>query len=190
MPLLVRGPHIKANLSVVTISGNTDIAPTILDLAGGPDAVNPMMDGRSLLPLLLTRDALAAVDGSRDSSRLRSVVGRETYLIEYNALGNIVRGAPKHHHLVDSTHSNQYRGIRVINATHNLLLAEFTNQSDWDFEDDAGIFTEYFNLTMDPWQLTNLAFPGSKAARTHAADIGELRKRLRALWTCKAESCV
>ena len=53
VPLLVRGPHIKANLSVGTISGNTDIAPTILDLAGGSGAVNPMMDGRSLLPLLL-----------------------------------------------------------------------------------------------------------------------------------------
>ena len=50
MPCIFAG----AGTVIDALSGNTDLAPTILDLAGGSAAMNPIMDGRSLVPLLLT----------------------------------------------------------------------------------------------------------------------------------------
>jgi arylsulfatase A-like enzyme len=50
VPLLVRGPGIKAGQVPAQFVGNTDLAPTFLDLAGLP--VPDSMQGRSLAPLL------------------------------------------------------------------------------------------------------------------------------------------
>lgn len=50
VPLLVRGPGIKAGHVPTQFVGNTDLAPTFLDLAGLP--VPDSMQGRSLAPLL------------------------------------------------------------------------------------------------------------------------------------------
>lgn len=170
VPLLVRGPGIRPNTTINALAGNTDLAPTILDLAGGQKAINPLMDGKSLVPLLLNKNG-------------ENVWARDTYLIEYNVLGNVQRGAPGFHHLVDSTHSNQYRAVRVINHEkgQNLLLAEFTNQSDWNFTGPT--FTEFFDLVQDPWQLNNIA------ATAPSKLVDEMRERLHDLWTCKAASC-
>ena len=67
VPLLVRGPGINPGTVIPALSGNTDLAPTILDIAGGPSAINPIMDGKSLAGLLT---------GSS------STWARDTYLIE------------------------------------------------------------------------------------------------------------
>ncbi|HEY9716446.1 MAG TPA: sulfatase [Trichormus sp.] len=50
LPLIVRGPGVKAGSKVDQIAGNIDLAPTFADLAGAktPDFV----DGRSLAPIL------------------------------------------------------------------------------------------------------------------------------------------
>ena len=50
VPLLARGPGIKAGQVPVQFVSNTDLAPTFLDLAGLP--IPPSMQGRSLAPLL------------------------------------------------------------------------------------------------------------------------------------------
>lgn len=50
VPLLARGPGIKAGHVPTQFVGNTDLAPTFLDLAGLP--VPDSMQGRSLAPLL------------------------------------------------------------------------------------------------------------------------------------------
>jgi arylsulfatase A-like enzyme len=48
VPFLIRGPHIRANTESGEIVGNTDVAPTILELAGvTPDK---SVDGRSMTP--------------------------------------------------------------------------------------------------------------------------------------------
>src|SRR3954447_20867756 len=50
LPLLIRGPGIKSGTSTGELAGNTDIAPTILELAGvTPDK---SIDGTSLVPFL------------------------------------------------------------------------------------------------------------------------------------------
>ncbi len=50
VPLLARGPGIKANSTPAEFVANIDLAPTFLDLAGLP--VPEFMQGRSLAPLL------------------------------------------------------------------------------------------------------------------------------------------
>ena len=50
VPLLARGPGIKAGHVPAQFAGNIDLAPTFLDLAGLP--VPASMQGRSLVPLL------------------------------------------------------------------------------------------------------------------------------------------
>jgi arylsulfatase A-like enzyme len=50
VPLLARGPGIKANITPDAFVANIDLAPTFLDLAGLP--VPSSMQGRSLAPLL------------------------------------------------------------------------------------------------------------------------------------------
>ena len=50
VPLLARGPGIKAGVTPDQFVANIDVAPTILDLAGLP--VPASMQGRSVAPLL------------------------------------------------------------------------------------------------------------------------------------------
>ena len=51
MPLLIRGPGIKPGSSTGELTGNIDLAPTILELAGAK--ADKSIDGRSLIPYLL-----------------------------------------------------------------------------------------------------------------------------------------
>jgi arylsulfatase A-like enzyme len=60
LPLVVRGPGVPAGRAVSALAGNTDLAPTLVDVAGSSLAYDP--DGRSLRPWL---------DGSPGSSRWR-----------------------------------------------------------------------------------------------------------------------
>ena len=50
-----------------------------------------------------------------------------------------------------------------------------------NFEGD--LFTEYFDMTTDPWQVRNIAEAAPKA------EVAALRKRLHELWACKAKDC-
>lgn len=57
IPFWIRGPGIAPGTVLDVMGVNSDIAPTVLDLAGA--AVPPIMDGRSLAPLLFGGDATA-----------------------------------------------------------------------------------------------------------------------------------
>jgi arylsulfatase A-like enzyme len=50
VPLAILGPGLPAGAAVNSVTGNTDIAPTLLDLAGVAPTYEP--DGRSLLPII------------------------------------------------------------------------------------------------------------------------------------------
>jgi arylsulfatase A-like enzyme len=53
VPLIIRGPGVQRGVEVTAPVGNIDLAPTLLDMASEPmPAINPTVDGRSLLPLL------------------------------------------------------------------------------------------------------------------------------------------
>ena len=51
VPLLVRGPGVRRNLTLDLLAGNIDLASTFLDIANAP----PLGDGKSLLPALLSK---------------------------------------------------------------------------------------------------------------------------------------
>jgi arylsulfatase A-like enzyme len=54
VPLIVRGPGVSENARIDAPVANIDLAPTLLDIAGGAKPSGPI-DGRSLLPLLAGR---------------------------------------------------------------------------------------------------------------------------------------
>lgn len=67
VPFLIRGPGIDPGAVIDEIVLNIDLAPTFLDIAGVDTP--PHMDGRSILPLLL-------------SSKRKKLKWPDTFLIE------------------------------------------------------------------------------------------------------------
>ena len=70
VPLIVRGPGVAPGLALRQATGLVDLAPTLLELAGAPRALIDAGDGRSLVPLLHSKDR-------------GSVPWRESILIEH-----------------------------------------------------------------------------------------------------------
>ncbi|KAH8294678.1 hypothetical protein KR018_001366, partial [Drosophila ironensis] len=75
VPFLIRGPGIPASKIINEIVLNVDLAPTFLDMGGVPTPQH--MDGRSILPLLLSRNR-AVRDNWPDSFLIESSGRRET----------------------------------------------------------------------------------------------------------------
>ena len=70
----------------------------------------------------------------------------------------------------------------MINASHNLLYAEFTDcRDDWNFTGEPRAL-ELFDLAADPWQMSNL-LAGA------AAPPADLASRVRELASCHGASC-
>ena len=56
---------------------------------------------------------------------------------------------------VDDTQSNSFRTLRIWNASHNMMYAEFDHT--WTFTNRRSIeFFEAYDLDTDPWALTNI----------------------------------
>jgi N-acetylglucosamine-6-sulfatase len=93
--------------------------------------------------------------------------------------------------------NNTYRCLRTMNATENSIYCEF---------DDAEHFVEYYDLSVDPYNVVNLAFNASNPAVARArwglapeaalavapgmkAKLAALAKRLLAYMQCKGLGC-
>jgi len=185
VPLLFVGPGIPAGTVLPQMSGNIDIMPTILDLAGGLGVIPNMVDGRSLLPLLVPS---VAEDRQYDTS-----TWRDYFLIEYYSVGTYYNdhstcsGTPScangqkmpkgpnnpktctegnetgsgQCYFVDSTHSNSWRNLRINNIKENIAYIEYDRTYNWVSTDNKGTGLDYFelyDLAMDPYQMTNLYF--------------------------------
>jgi len=194
VPMLVRGPGIQHGAHINAVSGIVDIAPTLVELAGGdPDIME--LDGRSLVPLL----------GSRSPANWRKM-----YPIEYWSLGNVDRGFPQspqcnpsegadckrswctcHYHRVDGE-NNTYLAARYIAEDGDFLLANFyadrTPSGDLPrmFHELNPVFTEFYDLKADPWQMNNL-YPQVEAQRPSL--LRRLRRVLFAINRCSGRSC-
>ena len=80
---------------------------------------------------------------------------------------------------------NNFIAIRVINTTNNanLLYAEFQSGTDGNIAFDEPEHYELFNMSGDPWQLTNVHDSASEGLK--ALLHSEVQRWLR----CKGDSC-
>ena len=147
VPLIVRGPGVKEKARSDDLVMNIDIAPTIIDLAGGE--IPKDMDGISVKKSLL---------GSKPGSGDEAV--RDSFTIEHNGETNI--GIPDHcpqkklggvgeckiDCVCEDAANNTYVCIRTLNDQKNDVYCKFL---------DTDSFEEQYNLKDDPYQLKNIA---------------------------------
>ncbi|XP_074125836.1 N-acetylglucosamine-6-sulfatase isoform X2 [Sminthopsis crassicaudata] len=169
VPLLVRGPGIKANQTNQMLIANIDLGPTILDIAGY-DLNKTQMDGRSLLPLL---------------KGTSNVTWRSDVLVEYQGEGyngsdptcpamgpGVSQCFPDC--VCEDAYNNTYACVRTMSKSWNLQYCEF---------DDQEVFVEVYNLTADPHQIDNIA-------KTIDPELlGKMNYRLMMLQSCSGPTC-
>uniref|UniRef100_A0A3Q3GAD5 N-acetylglucosamine-6-sulfatase n=1 Tax=Labrus bergylta TaxID=56723 RepID=A0A3Q3GAD5_9LABR len=170
VPLMVRGPKIKPNQTSKLLVANVDLGPTILDIAGY-DVNKTQMDGMSFLPVM---------EGKMNSSSWRTDI-----LVEYEGEGRNVSdpscpllgpGVSECFPdcVCEDSYNNTYACVRTVAPCANLQYCEF---------DDNEVFVEVYNVTADPFQLTNIA-------KTIDQEVLEkMNHRLMMLQSCSGQSC-
>lgn len=205
VPMLIKGPGIAAGSVLSSIHSMADVAPTILELAGGMVAERQDMDGISYAPALLSKSPTAPIRDAvlveylsiRDSDTLETLTTRQQrddYLSAYGYREDAVTGAAiypwddasnqsKHWH---DGPNNTFSAIRVINTTAsppiNLLYAEFADVNNplaWDFAPSQLNFFELFDVSQDYYMMKNI-YP-SASGEVKAA----LHARVQSLIKCK-----
>lgn len=101
VPLLVRGPGIAAGQSIGQLASNSDLAPTIADLAGA--SVPRFVSGRSLVPLLR---------GSQPSA------WREATISQFYRKGNSGGGEVGIEAVLDQPGSPSFLALRTENRSY------------------------------------------------------------------------
>uniref|UniRef100_A0AAR2LTN5 N-acetylglucosamine-6-sulfatase n=1 Tax=Pygocentrus nattereri TaxID=42514 RepID=A0AAR2LTN5_PYGNA len=170
VPLLVRGPNIKPNQTSPLLVANIDLGPTVLDMAGY-DINKTQMDGMSFLPVM--------------TGKANGSMWRTDFLVEYEGEGHNVSdpacpilgpGVSECFPdcVCEDSYNNTYACVRTLSQTANLQYCEF---------DDNEVFVEVYNLTGDPFQLTNIA-------KTIDQEVLErMNHRLMMLQSCSGQSC-
>lgn len=156
IPLIVRGPGVKAGATVSTVASMVDLTATVLAMAGA--ATPAHYDGNSLLPEL---------QGLASSPRGMALV---EYVGESNDGGNApicarTKGAPMFCDPIQNfTQPPYYFGSPLCvcqdctNNTYTCLRA-YNGTSDFrycEFADSVGT-VEAFDYATDPYQLKNVA---------------------------------
>nr|XP_008172147.1 N-acetylglucosamine-6-sulfatase-like isoform X2 [Chrysemys picta bellii] len=169
VPLLVRGPGIKANQTRLEPILNIDLGPTFLDIAG-LNVSQTAMDGQSFLPLLV--------------SPAQPSTWRADFLVQYTGEGHPDRdpacpalgpGVSQCFPdcVCEDAFNNTYACIRALHP-HSLQYCEFA---------DRQAFVELYNLTADPHQLHNVA------RSVDPTLLEALNQRLIKLQACEGPSC-
>lgn len=169
VPLVVRGPGIKANSKSTQPVMTIDLMPTFVHLASGTAPSN--VDGQSLVPLLTPK-------------QFTSVTWRKDMLIEHQG-EYLVHGTENCTHteylnecwpfcICEDSYNNTYSCLRTISGKDNYVLCQFS---------DAANFQEFYNMTADPYQLTN------DVSSLDPAYLDDLSNRLIALSVCKGSTC-
>lgn len=169
VPFIIRGPGIPANLEIKdSIAGNTDIAPTIAELAG---VVPPaFVDGRSLVPLWSTNPSpsdwrkgyLIEYYGSE------SVSGYESHLISTGIVDQL-REPPDPEQLLQSAPPlADFFAVR----TPQYMYAEYPSGE-----------RELYDLKQDPYELNNIASTADPNL------LSQFSAWLKELVKCSGASC-
>uniref|UniRef100_H2MQP0 N-acetylglucosamine-6-sulfatase n=1 Tax=Oryzias latipes TaxID=8090 RepID=H2MQP0_ORYLA len=169
VPLMVRGPNIKPNQTSQMLVANIDLGPTILDIAGY-NVNKTQMDGMSFLPIMVR----ALPNGWRSD-----------LLVEYEGEGSEVSdpacpllgpGVSECFPdcVCEDSYNNTYACVRTVAPSADLQYCEF---------DDNEVFVEVYNVTADPYQLTNIA-------KTIDQEVLEkMNHRLMMLQSCSGQTC-
>ena len=84
-------------------------------------------------------------------------------------------------YIVDSTHSNSWRMLRVLTEDEDLAYVEYDNSWTWNATELQ--FYEYYDLRADPYQQRN-AYGAATPARRAA-----LHGALADLFACRGAGC-
>lgn len=184
VPFHVTGPGVGRGVDLKdTLVNNVDIGATLLDLAGLSGA-GYATDGKSFASQLTA------------AGRAAAPAWRDRLLFEYWGMGYTMRGpchngtspCPKGVEALEDAPSNTWSGLRIVNATHDLVYAEYRPAPKSPIAAGSTNFTVAFNMTADPWQLVNSAHNGSKQAFSPAM-LASLSAELWAIATCEGASC-
>jgi len=88
--------------------------------------------------------------------------------------------------MLDSTISNNWRQLRIVNETMNWNYVEYDKSWDFEVTDESGAGLQHYELydiNADPFQLDNLYPTTSIETRT------ALHQQLQEYFECKAKSC-
>lgn len=170
IPLMVRGPGIKAKQMLQAPVLNIDLAPTILDIAGvNLSSVN--VDGQSFLAQM--------------APSLRNGTARPYFLVEYTGEGQPTSDptCPKlgpgvsqcfPDCVCEDAYNNTYACVRTLDSKMNMQYCEFA---------DSESFVEVYNLTSDPHQLENIV------KKVDPSILQIMNQRLIKLQSCVSDSC-
>lgn len=193
VPLFIRGPGIPAGSHQEALVSNIDLPPTLLELAGIPDVWpdhSGPRDGRSLVPILTQPHAGPTPPAGWRDRLLIQYVGWPNYewlsFCSFNIAGSCppdgnASAAPK---VLINAQSLTYTALRVRNASVDTLYAEFRPQNS-PLSPSSTNWTEVFDLSVDTWQLTNLAVKN----RLPATTLQAMQSDLWALANCVGPAC-
>eukprot|EP01060_Flectonema_neradi_P002073 TRINITY_DN11254_c0_g1_i1.p1 TRINITY_DN11254_c0_g1~~TRINITY_DN11254_c0_g1_i1.p1 ORF type:complete len:541 (+),score=79.30 TRINITY_DN11254_c0_g1_i1:494-2116(+) len=175
IPFLISGPGIPKNATISNVAGSVDLLPTILEIAGVE--VPSWIDGRSFAGALITDKQLT--NHSRDvwlteyqtigqlTMTIAPIWAADKKMCTYpepkgptptgKVNGSCVESTnvgDGNCYLVDSTKSNTWRALRIINATHNMQYIQYDHT--WTWNTSTIQFYELYDVAADPYQMHNL----------------------------------
>ena len=155
------------------------------DADAGADADADVSSSASASASASAAASVALPSSSSSSSSTGAAPWRDAYLIEYYSTSNPDKPdpSPTKDHLKDSL-NNTFVGLRVLNATMDLVYFEFSNIKD-DFAFRHANFCELYNISSDPDQLVNMCEDGSASDGLKAA----LHKQLYKQFACEGAGC-
>ncbi|KAI0201229.1 arylsulfatase-like protein [Astrocystis sublimbata] len=169
IPLIIRGPGVPKGFTTDIVTAHTDLAPTILQIAGAP-----LRDDFDGLEIPLTQAGLNQAKDER----------HEHVTVEHWGFGS-------NEGLVFDFYprlrwNNTYKAMRVVGKSYNLHYQVWCNNEH-----------ELHDLTTDPGQMVNLLHPEEKkstAVTLLGLPLDKVVQRLDSLLfvlkSCRAQSCV
>lgn len=203
IPFYARAPGMTGNTSLPALVTNLDVPSTILELAGVQPAGGRTVDGKSfarfLAPATATATATAAstapapaaadigADATSAGWRDRLLVEFEGYPLQYLRTCDSVYGTqactPQSQEVLIDAESNTYAALRILNDTSNWVYVEYRPPGS-PLAPASTNWTEAYNLSADPWQMSNLWPSGAPASL-----LQQLSKELWQLAACSGASC-
>lgn len=194
VPFVVVGPGVPKGIETDRVVMNVDIAPSIYELVTGNSDPHPSMDGVSFVPYLKSLQESLVTGGGE--GKIEDPHARQDFLVSYYGEGQPECGvyipscssplpSSSNWHIGDAL-NNTFHCLRVLNTgDHQPSCLAALEDKDFvycKFDDDEH-FVEYYNHTVDPFQLTNRANDLSEAEREW------LDSRLEYLRSCQGTNC-